>query len=74
MLGSSLDGAMFDIHYNARDGGAVAGAGSELIRYALVLTVTAPRHANLHEEILAHHTVLKAIEPRISLPVSIRGA
>jgi hypothetical protein len=73
LLGSSLDGSMFDIHYNARDGGAIAGSGSELIRYALVLTVTAPRHSNLHEEILAHHSVLKAIEPRISLPVSVRG-
>lgn len=69
MLGSSLKHATFDIHYNARDGGAVAGAGSELIRYALVLTVEAPKHANLHEEILASHAVLKAIEPRISLPV-----
>jgi Subtilase family len=70
MLGSSLKNATFDIHYNARDGGAVAGIGSELIRYALVLTVEAPRHANLHEEILASHALLKAIEPRISLPVS----
>lgn len=71
MLGSSLKQAMFDIHYNARDGGAVAGAGSELIRYALVLTVEATRHANLYDDILAAHAVLKPIEPRISLPVRI---
>ncbi len=69
MLGSSLKNATFDIHYNARDGGAAAGAGTELIRYALVLTVEAPNHANLHEDILSAHTLLKAIEPRISLPV-----
>lgn len=69
MLGSSLNQACFDIHYNARDGGASAGAGSELIRYALVLTVRAPKHVDLHGDILAMHGLLKAIEPRISLPL-----
>jgi len=75
MLGSSLKQATFDIHYNARDGGAMAGSGSELIPYALVLTVEAPKHASLYDDILASHSVLKAIEPRISLPVgvSVRG-
>lgn len=71
MLGSSLKQATFDIHYNARDGGGAAGAGTELIRYALVLTVQAPKHANLFEEILSSHSLLKAIEPRISLPVRV---
>lgn len=71
MLGSSLKEAIFDIHYNARDGGAVAGAGTDLIRYALVLTVEAPKNENLYEDILASHSLLKAIEPRISLPVGI---
>ena len=69
MLGSSLLQATFDIHYNARDGGAVAGIGTELIRYALVLTIQAPKHADLYDEILSTHSLLKAIEPRISLPV-----
>lgn len=69
MLGSSLNQACFDIHYNARDGGANAGSGSELIRYALVLTVRAPKHVDLHGDILATHSLLKAIEPRISLPL-----
>ena len=71
MLGSSLQQATFDIHYNARDGGGAAGAGTELIRYALVLTVQAPKHANLFEEILSSHSLLKAIEPRITLPVRV---
>lgn len=69
LLGSSLNEACFDIHYNARDGGANASAGSELIRYALVLTVRAPKHVDLHGDILASHGLLKAIEPRISLPI-----
>ncbi len=71
MRGSSLKGATFDIHYNARDGGAPAGMGTELIQYALVLTVQAPRHAGLYEEILASHSVLKAIEPLVTLPIRV---
>jgi len=69
MRGSSLDGACFDIHYNARDGGGNAGKGSDLIRYALVLTLEAPKHANLYEEVLRTHARLQALEPRISLPL-----
>ncbi len=69
MRGQSLKQASFDIHYNARDGGAIAGAGAEHIRYALVLTVEAHKHANLHEEILAAHSVLESIQPRVSIPV-----
>lgn len=69
LLGSSLNDPTFDVHYNARHGAGMAAAGAELIRYALVLTVEAPRHADLHEAILATHTRLKAIEPRITLPL-----
>lgn len=68
-LGSSLEGSTFDIHYNARDGGATPNAGSELVRYALVLTVIAPKHANLYDDILSSHSVLKAIEPKVSIPL-----
>jgi hypothetical protein len=71
MRGSSLHEATFDIHYNAREGGASAAAGSELIPYALVLTVEAARHPDLYSEILRAHSVLKAIEPRITLPVRV---
>lgn len=67
--GTSLHEATFDVHYNARDGGGTAGAGTELIRYALVVTVEAPKHADLHDRILAAHSQLKAIEPKITLPL-----
>lgn len=69
--GSSLEGATFDIHYNARAGGATPNAGSELVRYALVLTVVAPKHASLYEDILSAHNVLRAIEPKISIPLRV---
>lgn len=71
MRGSSLHEATFDIHYNAREGGGAAGAGSELIPYALVVTVEAPRHVDLHGEILRAYTELKALEARIALPVRV---
>lgn len=69
LLRASLNDPTFDVHYNARQGAGMASAGAELIRYALVLTVEAPRHADLHAAILAAHTRLKAIEPRITLPL-----
>lgn len=69
MRGTSLKDATFDIHYNAREGGAPAPSGTELIRYALILTVEAPKHAHLYDEILAAHGVLQALQPRISLPI-----
>jgi hypothetical protein len=66
--GSSLEGPVFDVHYNARDAGANAGDAPK-IRYALVVTVKAPKHANLYQEILDAHAVLEALEPQVSLPI-----
>jgi len=66
--GSSLKGSTFDIHYNAREGGGAAH-GADEIPYALVLTVRAPHHPDLYKEILAAHSVLRAIEPRVQLPI-----
>ncbi len=43
--------------------------GAPAIRYALVVTVSAPKHAQLHQDILAAHAVLQALEPQVSLPV-----
>lgn len=70
--GSNLKGACFDIHYNSRDGGAGATSSAEKIRYALVLTVKAPKHADIYDQILAANTKLQALAPRIAIPV--RGA
>lgn len=67
--GSTLNEATFDIHYNARDGGANS-TGAERIRYALILTVTAKKHPTIYEDILKAHTLLKALEPQISIPLT----
>ena len=70
--GSSLKNPVFDIHYNARAGGGRAN-GAEKIRYALILSVEAPKHADLYNEILrAYAKTLVPIQPQVSLPIRIR--
>lgn len=67
--GSSLKEPSFDIHYNAREGGAAGGTGAEWIRYALVVTVEAKKHLDLYDRILANHASLEALQSRIPLPL-----
>lgn len=72
MRGSSLNHPVFDIHYNAREAGGRA-TGAEKIRYALIVTVEAPKHVDLYNEILrAYATTLVPIQPQVSLPIRIR--
>lgn len=71
MLGSSLDNPVFDIHYNAREAGGQA-TNAEKIRYALIITVEAPKHADLYNDILrAYSKTLVPIQPKVSLPVRV---
>ena len=70
--GSRLLEPVFDVHYNAREAGGPAPSGTPPIRYALVVTVHAPKHAQLHQDILNAHAVLQALEPQVSLPVRLR--
>lgn len=72
MYGSSLKNPVFDIHYNAREAGGRA-MNAEKIRYALIITVEAPKHADLYNEILrAYAKTLVPIQPQVSLPIRIR--
>ncbi|UBM25245.1 S8 family peptidase [Pseudomonas sp. p1(2021b)] len=69
MRGSTLNGATFDIHYNAREQGGTAEKADK-IKYALIITVEAPKHPELYAEILkAYADTLVPIQPQISLPV-----
>ena len=71
MRGSSLHNAVFDIHYNARDGGA-STTGADKIRYALIISVEAPKHANLYNDILRTYAkTLIPIQPQIALPIRV---
>jgi hypothetical protein len=70
--GGSLDNPVFDIHYNAREAGA-STTGAEKIRYSLIISIVAPKHADLYAEILrAYAKTLVPIQPQVSLPVRVR--
>lgn len=71
MLGTSLKNPVFDIYYNVREAGARA-TGAERIRYALIISVEAPKHADLYNEILrAYSKTLVPIQPQVSLPIRV---
>lgn len=71
MRGSSLDNPVFDIHYNAREAGGPT-TNAEKIRYALIITVEAPKHTDLYNEILrAYAKMLVPIQPKVTLPVRL---
>jgi len=71
MRGTTLNNPVFDIHYNAREGGGKA-TGPEKIRYALIITIEAPKHADLYNDILrAYAKILIPIQPQVSLPIRV---
>ncbi|CAM2186487.1 Peptidase S8/S53 domain-containing protein [Burkholderia latens] len=71
MRGSSLDNPVFDIHYNAREAGGPT-TSADKIRYALIITVEAPKHTDLYNEILrAYAKMLVPIQPKVTLPVRL---
>lgn len=68
MRGSTLVSPVFDVHYNAREDGGKSSS-SESMNYALVITLEAAKHVNLHQDILAAYPdLLVAIEPELSAP------
>ncbi|AMV72209.1 hypothetical protein DBW_1855 [Desulfuromonas sp. DDH964] len=71
MRGSGLKNPAFDIHYGARDSGGVP-SGADKVKYALVVTVQAPRHKDLFNDILRNYSsILTQIQPEISLPIRV---
>jgi len=67
MRGATLGDPVFDIHYNARDGGGSSRETAPL-KYALVITLEAPKMVNLHQDILdAYPGVLLPIEPIVEI-------
>jgi hypothetical protein len=66
---SSLDRPVFDIHYNARDEGHAESVSRE-IRYALVITVEAPRIKDFYDRVVrAYRTKLQPLKPVIEVPI-----
>jgi hypothetical protein len=69
MRGSGLRNPVFDIHHNARQGGAPTAAATK-IRYALVVSVTAPRTSDLYNKIVRRYpTQLRPLQPIITIPI-----
>lgn len=67
MNGTTLGEPVFDIHYNARDQGDQSQEKDPL-KYALVITMRAPKMRSLHNEILAAYPgLLVAVQPDIEL-------
>lgn len=70
---SSLDEPAFELHYSARDKGGATSKGQP-IKYAFVVTIQAPKSANIFNDILTEYQgILTEIEPMIDIPVQIRA-
>jgi hypothetical protein len=71
--GNILDEPAFEIHYMARDGGAdISGSNAEIIKYAFVVTLEAPKHKEVFADILeAYSEVLSEIEPRLTTDITV---
>lgn len=68
---SSLDDPVFDIHYNARMGGQ-NDPRFDRIRYALVISVEAPKVKDLYDQVVrAYQNILQPLNPVIAVPVRI---
>lgn len=68
---SSLNQPVFDIHHNARSQGHDDSAPHK-IRYALAITVEAPRVSDLYDRIVrAYPALLEPLNPVIELPVRV---
>jgi hypothetical protein len=69
MRWSSLQNPCFDIHYNARAGGGKTSQGEDM-RYALVVSLTAPKVDDLYDRIFRRYrTQLEPLKPIIEIPI-----
>ena len=68
-LGNSLQNPVFDIHHVVRESGATSNLQNTL-KYALVVTVTAPDVPDLYDKVVRAYTgKLKAFAPIIQIPI-----
>lgn len=69
MRGSGLSNPVFDVHYNAREGGRNAQAADK-IPYALVITITSAKTSGLYDKILQRYpTILEPLKPVVDIPI-----
>lgn len=69
MRGDGLSNPVFDIHYTPRDGGGPAAAPPK-IRYALVVSVSAPNTQDLYNKIVRRYqTLIRPLQPVLTIPI-----
>jgi hypothetical protein len=69
MRASGLRNPVFDVHYNAREGGRNAKSADK-IPYALIITVESKSTRNLYNKILQRYpTILEALAPVVEIPI-----
>jgi hypothetical protein len=66
---SKLDDPHFDLHFIPRIG-AMDDGSPEKIKYAMVISVHAPKHADIYERVLSDFPQLQALAP-VQLPVTV---
>jgi hypothetical protein len=65
----SLKDPFFDVHYQTRQAGKTV-RGSDKIRFALIITVEAPKVANLYDRVVQRYrTQLEPLRPIIEIPI-----
>lgn len=68
---ASLKDPFFDVHYQVRQAGRTS-RGSDKIRYALIITVAAPKVTNLYNRIVQRYrTQLQPLVPLIEVPIRV---
>lgn len=72
--GNKMDDPAFEIHYMARNSGAdISATSADIIKYAFVVTLEAPKHKEIFSDILdAYSEVLSEIEPRITSDIEVK--
>ena len=67
----SLKDPMFDVHYQVRESGRTTRA-SEKIRYALIVTINAPKMPDLYDKIVQRfQTQIEPMTPLIEVPIRV---
>ena len=69
---ATLKDPFFDVHYQVRQSGRTT-RGNDKIRYALIITVAAPKVKNLYNRIVQRYrTQLEPLLPLIEVPIQVR--
>jgi hypothetical protein len=71
--GKLLDDPAFQIHYMAREAGApVSATKADMIKYAFIVTLEAPKHASIFNDILdSYAELLSEIKPRVTTDIQV---